>query len=160
VNLYIARVVYLLLVLSIYAVTLLGMSYLFMQPHRYLIWWSVLLSAPIFMSSMLLFSILVSRLGQIDIDQNSSTVKRLMLWYYDSCRSLELESYIAYMCIWLSHLHFITGSLAVVIALIAYIANANGPYLTIAGLLLIYLFILKVFSALRKHIAPQPRFDS
>lgn len=160
VNLYIARIIYAMLALSIYAVSLLGMSYLFVQPERYLIWWSVLLSAPIFMSCMLLFSVLITWLGQVDADQDSSPMRRFSQWYYQSCKSLQLESHIAYMCIWLAHLHFVSGSLVVVIALGAYVFAGHGPWLAIAGLMVVYLMIIQIFAVLRRQIAPQARFDS
>ncbi len=159
VNLFIARFVYVLLALSIYTVSLLSVIYLFLQPDHYLAWWSILLSGPIFMSCLLLFSLLITWFGQIGDSEHESLWLRMCSWYYQACAVLRLESSIAQMCAWLTHLHFLTGCFAAVLAFVAYLADSSGPFLNIAALLFIYVVIIFIFSSIRKNIAPQEGVD-
>ena len=150
---------YLLLAASIYVVSILALFFLFTQSDRYLIWWSVLLSGPIFMSCLLVFSLLITWIGEWGDEAHSSALRRYCHWYYRSCELLHLEYFIGYMCAWLSHLHFVTGCVAGIVSFIAYLADVRGPFLNIAGLMLIYVSIIVIFSTLRRNCAPQSGLD-
>ena len=155
-----ARIVYVLLACSIYLISLLALLYFFLQPDRYLAWWALLLSGPIFMSCLLAISLVVGWFGQIGSDDaDASTPKRMCFWYYEACRDIDLERSIAYMCAWLSHLHFVTGAVGAIVFFIAHLAKLSGPYLHISGLLVIYLAIVLVFSSIRRRCAPQAGLD-
>lgn len=155
-----ARIVYVILACSIFLISTLALFYFFLHPERYLTWWALLLSGPIFMSCLLIISLVVNWFGQFgDNTSTSSTLKRMCSWYYDACQDIQLERSIAYMCAWLSHLHFVTGAVTAIICFIAYLAGLKGPYLNISGLLLIYLFIIVLFSSIRRNCAPEPGLD-
>lgn len=159
-NAILARIVYFVLAASIYLVSLMACVAFFVQPERYLTWWAVLLSGPIFMSCLLSFSLVITWLGQYgNDDAESSLLRRWSHWYHVVCTELNIEFAIGYMCAWLSHLHFVTGSMCAFISFIAYLADLNGPYLEISGLLVLYLFIVLLFSGIRRNCAPQPGLD-